>query len=195
MKHMNPKLVRLLHEGFSITTLENFTSKQLNVLYEKVKKKETKEEETKLTKVYNLGNKDDKDKFIDATKTVNDKNKVNFDPSNDTASVSEKEIKEKSVSKKQQQFFGIVRGMQKGDIPKKGNAGKVSKEITVKDAKDFAKTKHKGLPKKVESKKTKKEENNEVKKLEENIMNLVNNHIYPNITKKEIFSMIKKYNR
>ena len=214
MKHMNPKLARLLYEGFSITTLENFTSKQLNVLYEKVKKKETKEEETKLTKVYNLGNKDDKDKFIDATKTVNDKNKVNFDPSNDTASVSEKEIKEKAVSKKQQQFFGIVRGMQKGDIPKKGNAGKVSKEISVKDAKDFAKTKHKGLPKKVETKEesknfiqktTKKntngykgvdhEEKNEVKKLEENILKLVNNYMNPHVTKNEIISIINKINR
>ncbi len=195
MKHMNYKLAKLLYEGFSINTLENLNSKQLTALYEKVSKKETKEEETKLTKVYNLGDKNDKDKFIDAAKNVTDKNKVNFDSSKDTASVSEKEIKEKAVSKKQQQFFGIVRGMQKGDIPKKGNAGKVSKEISVKDAKDFAKTKHKGLPKKVESKETKKEEKNEVKKLEENIMNLINNYVYPNVTKKEIFSMIKRYNR
>ena len=38
MKHMNPKLARLLNEGFSITTLEKLTSKQIGVLYEKVKK-------------------------------------------------------------------------------------------------------------------------------------------------------------
>ena len=104
--------------------------------------------------------------------------------------------------------------MQKGDIPKKGNAGKVSKEISVKDAKDFAKTKHKGLPKKVETKEesknfiqktTKKntngykgvnhEEKNEVKKLEENILKLVNNYMNPHVTKNEIISMINKINR
>ncbi len=57
-------------------------------------------------------------------------------------------ITEKAVSKKQQQFFGIVRAMQKGDMPKDGEAGKVAKDMKKSDAKDFAKTKHKGLPKK-----------------------------------------------
>jgi len=62
-------------------------------------------------------------------------------------------INEKAVSKKQQQFFGIVRAMQKGDMPKSGEAGDVAKDISKADAKDFAKTKHKGLPtkKKTES--------------------------------------------
>jgi hypothetical protein len=30
-----------------------------------------------------------------------------------------------SKSKQQQKFFGVVKAMQKGDIPKKGEAGKV----------------------------------------------------------------------
>src|SRR6056300_977332 len=55
-------------------------------------------------------------------------------------------ISEKAVSKKQQQFFGIVRAMQKGDMPKDGEAGKVAKDMKKSDVKDFAKTKHKGLP-------------------------------------------------
>jgi hypothetical protein len=55
-------------------------------------------------------------------------------------------ITEKAVSKKQQQFFGIVRAMQKGDMPKDGEAGKVAKDMKKSDVKDFAKTKHKGLP-------------------------------------------------
>jgi len=55
-------------------------------------------------------------------------------------------ISEKAVSKKQQQFFGIVRAMQKGDMKKSGEAGEVAKDISKADAKDFAKTKHKGLP-------------------------------------------------
>ena len=55
-------------------------------------------------------------------------------------------ISEKAVSKKQQQFFGIVRAMQKGDMPKSGEAGEVAKDMKKSDVKDFAKTKHKGLP-------------------------------------------------
>lgn len=36
MKHMNNKIVKLLHEGFSMSTLENLTEKQLNVLFHKI---------------------------------------------------------------------------------------------------------------------------------------------------------------
>lgn len=60
-------------------------------------------------------------------------------------------VTEKAVSKKQQQFFGIVRAMQKGDMKKSGEAGKVAKDMKKSDVKDFAKTKHKGLPKKKKS--------------------------------------------
>jgi hypothetical protein len=52
-------------------------------------------------------------------------------------------------SKQQQKFFGVVRAMQKGDIPKKGEAGEVADDMKQKDVKDMAKTKHKGLPRKV----------------------------------------------
>ena len=54
-----------------------------------------------------------------------------------------------SKSKQQQKFFGVVKAMQKGDIPKKGEAGKVAKDMTKKDVDKYASTKHKGLPKKV----------------------------------------------
>ena len=52
-------------------------------------------------------------------------------------------------SKSQQRFFGVVKAMQKGDIPKKGKAGKIAKSMSKDDVDDFASTKHKGLPKKV----------------------------------------------
>jgi hypothetical protein len=54
-----------------------------------------------------------------------------------------------SVSKQQQKFFGVVKAMQKGDIPKKGSAGKAAKTMSKDDVDDYASTKHKGLPKKV----------------------------------------------
>ena len=60
----------------------------------------------------------------------------------------EEPVSEEAKSKKQQQFFGIVRAMQKGDMPKSGEAGKVAKDMNQSDVKDFASTKHKGLPKK-----------------------------------------------
>ena len=52
-------------------------------------------------------------------------------------------------SKSQQRFFGVVKAMQKGDIPKKGRAGKIAKSMSKDDVDDFASTKHKGKPEKV----------------------------------------------
>ena len=60
-------------------------------------------------------------------------------------------LNEKAVSTKQQQFFGIVRAMQKGEMPKDGEAGKVAKDMSKKDVKKMASTKHKGLPTRVKS--------------------------------------------
>ena len=61
------------------------------------------------------------------------------------------ELSEKAKSKAQQRFFGMVRAAQKGEMK---NPSKevldVADDISVKDAKDFAKTKHKGLPNKKE---------------------------------------------
>lgn len=190
MKHMNPKIARLLSEGISINTLESLNNTQLNVLYERVKKskKETKEETTKIVKQFNLADPTDKDKFLDASKSVTDKNKINFDSKTDTATVGEMEMTEKAVSKKQQEFFGLVRGMQKGDTPKKGKAGEVSKEMKKKDVKDFASTKHKNLP----NKKVKSKDTDDVKKIEESILRLIEKHIPPHTTKSDIVRMINK---
>ena len=52
-------------------------------------------------------------------------------------------------SKQQQKFFGVVKAMQSGDIPKKGEAGEVAKDMSKKEVDKYASTKHKGLPKKV----------------------------------------------
>ena len=58
-------------------------------------------------------------------------------------------VKEASVSKKQQRFFGMVRAAQKGEMKNPSpEVSKVADDISKKDAKKFAKTKHKGLPEK-----------------------------------------------
>ena len=56
-----------------------------------------------------------------------------------------------AVSKKQQRFFGMDRAAQKGDGAASPEVAKVADEISDKDAKKFAKTKHKGLPEVKES--------------------------------------------
>jgi hypothetical protein len=61
----------------------------------------------------------------------------------------EQPIAEKAVSKKQQKFMGMVHAAQKGERPASGAVARVAKDMGKKDAKDFAATKHKGLPEKV----------------------------------------------
>jgi len=52
-------------------------------------------------------------------------------------------------SKQQQKFFGVVKAMQKGDIPKKGEAGEVADDMTKKEVDKMASTKHKNLVNKI----------------------------------------------
>ena len=54
-----------------------------------------------------------------------------------------------AVSKSQQKFFGIVRAIQKGEMaPTTPETAEVAASMKKKDVKDFASTKHKGLPEK-----------------------------------------------
>lgn len=62
-------------------------------------------------------------------------------------------LEEKAVSKKQQKFMGMVHAAQKGEKPASKEVAKVAKEMPEKAAKDFAATKHKGLPEKVKKSK------------------------------------------
>ena len=65
-------------------------------------------------------------------------------------------------SKQQQKFFGVVKAMQAGDLPKSGAAGKVAKDMSKKDVDKYASTKHKGLPKKVKGETITKEQLKEI---------------------------------
>jgi hypothetical protein len=58
-------------------------------------------------------------------------------------------VNEKAVSKAQQKFMGMVHATQKGEKAPSKEVAKVAKDMDKKDAKDFASTKHKGLPKHV----------------------------------------------
>jgi hypothetical protein len=67
-------------------------------------------------------------------------------------------IVEKAKSQAQQKFMGMVHAAQKGEKPASKEVAKVAKEMPKKAAKDFASTKHKGLPKHVEEESTDKED-------------------------------------
>lgn len=62
-----------------------------------------------------------------------------------------KPIAEKAVSKAQQRFMGMVRDQQEHGGSASPEVKKAAKGMSKKDAKDFASTKHKGLPEKVKS--------------------------------------------
>ena len=186
MKHINYKIETLLHEGFSMKTLENFNSKQIGLLYEKVKGK-TKEVDEGIMTVVNkvdLGNQETLNQLRDL-------------PQGSEVTI-ETEVTEKAKSTQQQKTMGLALSVKRGETPK----SKVSKSVkdmankmSEKDLEDFASTKHKGLPKKINSDKKTPESKKEVKKLEENILRLIEDHLPPHTTKGELLSAIKKRNR
>ena len=57
-------------------------------------------------------------------------------------------ITERAKSKSQQRFMGMVRAAQKGEKATSPEVAKVAASMSKSDVKDFAKTKHKGLPEK-----------------------------------------------
>jgi hypothetical protein len=57
-------------------------------------------------------------------------------------------IEEKSLSRAQQRFMGMVYAAKKGETPASPEVAKAASGMTKKAAKDFAKTKHEGLPEK-----------------------------------------------
>lgn len=62
------------------------------------------------------------------------------------------QLMEKSKSKAQQRFFGMVRGLQQGKVKSSDvspEVRKVAKSMSKKDVKDYASTNTKGLPEKV----------------------------------------------
>ena len=184
MKHMNNKIEKLLHEGFSMKTLTSFNEKQIDVLYEKISKKETKEATTISTTKTVYTPTEAKGKSFQGTTTVK--------PDGSVEVTKEGEVTEKAVSKKQQKAMGIALAAKRGDIPKselKG-ASKEMVKMSEKDLEDFASTKHKGLPEK-----KKKKTNEVVKNLEESIMKLIENHLPPTTTKSELLKTIKSYKR
>ena len=196
MKHMNPKLARLLIEGFSINTLEKLTPKQIRVLYGKINeapgsvKMAPDADPAKIKTLTDQGinveiGENEEEDVSDVTKGEDDQNPIQKQGPD---GMDEVEVNEKAVSKQQQKIMGLALSVKRGDTPKSKVSKKVqdmSKEMSKKDLKDFASTKHKGLPKKAEKK-------DDVKKIEESIMLLIQNHLPAHTTKGELIKSLNK---
>ena len=78
----------------------------------------------------------------------------------------EEVVAEKAVSQQQQKFMGMAHAIQKGEKIKGASPElkKVAKTMKKSDVKDFAATKHKGLPKKVKAKEEEVEETTDAPK-------------------------------
>ena len=188
MKHMNPKLAKLLKEGFSMKTLNKFSEDQISLLYSKLLQEQAKPIEKKVTST--IAELPPNSQYI-ATKPGT---KIENKDGKTIVTQTEGEVTEKSVSKKQHGLMGAAYSVEKGekelkDIPKtyRKKVKDVVDSMSKKQLKDFAKTSK--LPEKVESKK------DEVKKLEESIMKLVQNHLPPHTTKSELLEIIKRNKR
>ena len=102
-----------------------------------------------------------------------------------TLGMFEGELEEKSVSQQQQKIMGLALSVKRGDTPR----DKVSKDVldmvdgmTKKELEDFASTKHKGLPKKKETKEEK------IRQIEESIVSLIKKSQGKMLTKGDILS-------
>jgi hypothetical protein len=215
MKHMNPKLVKLLHEGFSMSTLENLTERQLNVLHNKIVSEADAIEKTVTSKVIELpsgaktalGNATvsneagktvitttptegeiGEEEEVDVTNVYKGEDDQEPIQKQGPDGMGEGYISEKAVSKQQQKIMGLALSVKRGDTPKSKvskQVQKMAKEMTKKELEDFASTKHKGLPNTVEEK-------DEVEKLEESILKIIENHLPPHTTKGELLNYISR---
>ena len=157
---INHKLLKLVEFGLKTKTLLNLTESQVAGLYNRLteSKKETKEATTTNLNAkettYSSGE-------VGAMKTkglgVNVKN-GEVRPTGDgglKVITKEGEMTEKAESKQQQKFMGLALSVKRGETPKGEVSKKVketAKKMSEKELEDFASTKHKGLPKKVETK-------------------------------------------
>ena len=88
-----------------------------------------------------------------------------------------------AVSKAQQRFMGMVYAAKKGDMPNPSpEVAKAAESMKKKDAKDFASTKHKGLPEKKVAKEAK--DFSQRDKILKRAKSL-HKHLYKNLHKKD----------
>ena len=216
MKTNDIRVIKLMKEAFAFETLRNLNEGQINILYKRMIKEQgtvTVPKDTEPSKIADIAKTGANVQVSEEGEVSEDdvaplkpyKGQQTQDPKqvgpstndgmgNYQDGMDEGEIEEKSVSKQQQKIMGLALSVKRGETPK----SEVSKAVldmvdsmTEKELEDFAGTKHKGLPKKVE--KTKKESYiRNVKMIEESLIKLVQKHITPSMTKKDLLNLVEQ---
>jgi hypothetical protein len=199
---INEKILRLVKHGLKATNLTKLNESQIDSLYSRLV-----EQSTKMIPKSNSA-------AIQQAKT----NKEVFSLYEKENTDSE-EVNEKSVSKQQQKLMGLALSVKKGDTPKSKVSKSVkdmAKKMSKSDLEDFASTKHKGLPDKVETNEDNKYDIGKALKsayskgvagaaknvvpsiasigeseLEKEITKLVERHLSPKMTKKDFINIIE----
>lgn len=97
-----------------------------------------------------------------------------------------------SVSKSQQRLFGMAYAYNKGELPGASKEVKqLANSLKKKDLKDFASTKHKGLPEHVKKKKKKKTKKSEILNNLVKIANLLDKNAHTDLAD-ELDNIIKE---
>lgn len=159
-----------------IEKLDSMSDEEIDNIYNKIEKEMGLVEETEETNLneHHLDTKEDRIKFIISNTgdkygdqaTLNSLNdntieaiylnvekEMGIDDEVNVDDIPDENLEEKSESKAQQKYMGMVRGVQKGELDSddvSSDVIKTAKEMKPKDVKDFASTKHDDLPEKVE---------------------------------------------
>lgn len=210
---INDKILRLVKHGLKVTNLTKLNESQINGLYTRLVEQAEKTGGVTQTTSYVVTGVDSTKKYS-VQPDPKKPNTVNLNP------VTEKtEIDEKSVSKQQQKLMGLALSVKKGDTPKSKVSSKVkdmAKKMSKSDLEDFASTKHKGLPNKVETNEDGKYDLGDAmlkhatnyytksadkrvpiiggigeSELEKEITRLVEKHLSPKMTKKDFMNIIE----
>lgn len=156
-----------------IEKLDSMSDEEIDNIYNKIEKEMGLVEETNLNE-HHLETKEDRIKFIISNTgdkygdqaTLNSLNdntieaiylnvekEMGIDDEVNVDDIPDENLEEKSESKAQQKYMGMVRGVQKGELDSddvSSDVIKTAKKMKPKDVKDFASTKHDDLPEKVE---------------------------------------------
>jgi hypothetical protein len=207
---INDKVLRLVKHGLKATNLTKLNESQINSLYSRLVEQVTKIPGKLQYKIgIEGGNIPANAKGYDI-KQNNDKT---------VTAIPMEEINEKSVSKQQQKLMGLALSVKKGDTPKSKvskSVKDIAKKMSKSDLDDFASTKHKGLPNKVETNEEEKYDLTDAfqkhaanyltkvadksvprigdigeSQLEKEITRLVEKHLSPKMTKKDFMNIIE----
>ena len=207
---INDKVLRLVKHGLKATNLTKLNESQINSLYSRLVEQVTKIPGKPQYKIGTEGGNIPANAKGYDIKQNNDKT-VTAIPMGET-----EEINEKSVSKQQQKLMGLALSVKKGDTPKSKvskSVKDIAKKMSKSDLDDFASTKHKGLPNKVETNEEEKYDLTDAfqkhaanyltkvadksvprigdigeSQLEKEITRLVEKHLSPKMTKKDFMN-------